>query len=93
MKIVNAGLGRMLHICYKGVTRKLTLLIIRFQILITSGTSGLVETITDAVSIHSIKKALYARRLTEGGFGQVSILDHFIGVSTKHESYYYSSKS
>ncbi|EJD06043.1 uncharacterized protein FOMMEDRAFT_139331 [Fomitiporia mediterranea MF3/22] len=49
-----------------------------FQILITGGSSGLVETITDAVSVHSIKKALYARRLTDGGLGQVTLLDHFI---------------
>lgn len=52
-----------------------------FQILITGGSSGLVETITDAVSIHSIKKTLYAKRLTEGRFGQVTLLDHFINVS------------
>ncbi|KZT67724.1 hypothetical protein DAEQUDRAFT_672795 [Daedalea quercina L-15889] len=48
-----------------------------FRILITGSTSGLVETITDAVSIHSIKKAEYARRLTEGRLGHVSLLDHF----------------
>ncbi|KAF8628405.1 hypothetical protein AX15_003928 [Amanita polypyramis BW_CC] len=48
-----------------------------FNILITGGSSGLVETITDAVSIHSIKKAEYARRLAEGTFGHVTLLDHF----------------
>ncbi|KAI0322242.1 kinase-like domain-containing protein [Amylostereum chailletii] len=48
-----------------------------FSILITGGSSGLVETITDAVSIHSIKKAEYARRLTTGRLGHVSLLDHF----------------
>jgi len=48
-----------------------------FRILITGSTSGLVETITDAVSIHSIKKAEYARRLAEGRLGHVSLLDHF----------------
>jgi phosphatidylinositol kinase/protein kinase (PI-3 family) len=31
-----------------------------FRILITGETSGLVETITDAVSVHSIKKGEYA---------------------------------
>ena len=36
---------------------------------------------SDAVSVHSIKKALYARRLTEGRLGTVSLLDHFINVS------------
>ena len=49
----------------------------RFTILITGGTSGLVETITDAMSIHSIKKAEYARRLTTGRLGHVTLFDHF----------------
>ncbi|KAF8894630.1 hypothetical protein BD779DRAFT_1502166 [Infundibulicybe gibba] len=39
-----------------------------FRILITGGT---------AVSIHSIKKAEYARRLAEGRLGHVTLLDHF----------------
>src|SRR6201999_677710 len=38
-----------------------------FHVLITGPNSGLVETIVDAVSIHSIKKAMYARRLSTGG--------------------------
>lgn len=63
-------------------TGKATKLIIpSFNILITGGTSGLVETITDAVSIHSIKKAEYARRLAEGTFRHVTLLDHFKSVS------------
>ncbi|KAH9966684.1 kinase-like protein [Russula dissimulans] len=48
-----------------------------FRILITGGSSGLVETITDAVSIHSIKKAEYARRLAGERLGHVTLLDHF----------------
>jgi hypothetical protein len=40
-----------------------------------------VETITDAVSIHSIKKAEYGRRLAEGRLGHVSLMDHFKAVS------------
>ncbi|KAH7103906.1 kinase-like protein [Auriculariales sp. MPI-PUGE-AT-0066] len=48
-----------------------------FKILITGGSSGLIETLTDAVSVHSIKKAEYARRLTEGGLGYVSLADHY----------------
>lgn len=40
------------------------------------------ETITDAVSVHSIKKGEYARRIAEGGpIGKVSLLDHFVNVS------------
>lgn len=54
---------------------------VSFRILITGGTSGLVETITDAVSIHSIKKAEYARRLAEGRLGHVTLFDHFKSVS------------
>jgi hypothetical protein len=39
-----------------------------------------VETITDAVSIHSIKKAEYAKRLAQGQLGHVTLLDHFRSV-------------
>ena len=52
-----------------------------FRILITGNNSGLVETITDAISIHSIKKAEYARRLATGQLGHVSLYDHFVNVS------------
>lgn len=51
-----------------------------FRILITGASSGLVETITDAVSIHSIKKAEYAKRFAQGQLGHVTLLDHFISV-------------
>ena len=41
------------------------------------------ETVTDAVSVHSIKKAEYARRIAEGGvIGRVSLMDHFVSVSS-----------
>lgn len=49
--------------------------------MITGSTSGLIETIKDAVSIHSIKKAEYAKRLAEGRLGHVTLFDHFISVS------------
>ena len=51
-----------------------------FRILITGGSSGLVETITDAVSIHSIKKAEYARRSAGERLGHVTLMDHFKDV-------------
>ncbi|CCA66930.1 related to PIK1-phosphatidylinositol 4-kinase [Serendipita indica DSM 11827] len=51
-----------------------------FRILVMGSNSGLVETITDAVSIHSIKKAEYARRLVEGRFTNVSLRDYFIAT-------------
>lgn len=52
-----------------------------FRIMITGANSGLIETISDAVSIHSIKKAEYAKRLAEGKFGYVTLMDHFTSVS------------
>ena len=68
--------------------------LISFRILITGNNSGLVETITDAVSIHSIKKAEYARRLAEGRLGHVTLYDHFKTVRTssiniQHFPYYH----
>jgi len=51
-----------------------------FRIMITGSSSGLVETITDAISIHSIKKAEYAKRLTSGRLGHVTLLDHFLST-------------
>jgi len=53
-----------------------------FRILATGSMSGLVETITDAVSIHSIKKAEYAKRLATGRLGHVTLMDHFKAVSS-----------
>ena len=38
------------------------------------------DQITDAVSIHSLKKIQYAKRLAAGNFSNVSLLDHFISV-------------
>lgn len=58
-----------------------------FRILITGESSGLVETITDAVSVHSIKKGEYARRIAEGGpIGKVSLMDHFVNTYGKPDS-------
>ncbi|KAK8854523.1 hypothetical protein IAR55_003262 [Kwoniella newhampshirensis] len=58
-----------------------------FRILITGETSGLVETITDAVSVHSIKKGEYAKRLAEGGsIGHVSLMDHYVNTYGKPDS-------
>lgn len=50
-----------------------------FQILITSNDSGLIETIPDSVSIHSIKKDGYSRHLNAEGIAY-SLYDHFIRV-------------
>lgn len=58
-----------------------------FRILITGETSGLVETVTDAVSVHSIKKSEYSRRVASGTpIGHVSLLDHFISTYGKPDS-------
>jgi hypothetical protein len=61
----------------------LTSFFLSFRILITGGSSGLVETITDAVSIHSIKKAEYARRSAGERLGHVTLMDHFKNVCPK----------
>ncbi|KAJ8331741.1 hypothetical protein BDV3_000949 [Batrachochytrium dendrobatidis] len=48
-----------------------------FRMLITSEQSGLVETIRDAISIHSIKKEGYARNLNQQGIA-FTLYDYFI---------------
>ncbi|KAG7885127.1 hypothetical protein KL938_001384 [Ogataea parapolymorpha] len=53
----------------------------RMRILVTSSTTGLVETITNALSIHSIKKSLtqYMSLNNENPRGEIATLkDHFI---------------
>ncbi|GAA5883913.1 hypothetical protein JCM16303_004695 [Sporobolomyces ruberrimus] len=50
-----------------------------FRILVTSENSGLIETITDSVSIHSIKKDAYARVAEDGtqAFASFTLADYF----------------
>lgn len=50
-----------------------------FSIMITSDQSGLVEVIPDSISIHSLKKNGYAKRLNLPGIAY-TIYDHFIRV-------------
>ncbi|CCH58340.1 hypothetical protein TBLA_0A05470 [Henningerozyma blattae CBS 6284] len=55
----------------------------KMKILITSATTGLVETITNAMSVHSIKKALTKKMTNDGELdekgGQIaSLRDHYI---------------
>lgn len=38
-----------------------------YRVLITSADSGLIETITDSISVHSLKKDAYARKLNTAG--------------------------
>lgn len=54
--------------------------------LVTSEQSGLIETITDAVSIHSIKKDAYARTAADGTrvFESFTLYDYYIDVSMTH---------
>lgn len=75
-------LGEAVCLCFISILTwdMLTAVSRSFRILITGGSSGLVETITDAVSIHSIKKAEYARRLNDGRLGHVTLMDHFKNV-------------
>ncbi|CEH17272.1 1-phosphatidylinositol 4-kinase [Ceraceosorus bombacis] len=49
-----------------------------FRVLVTSENSGLMETVTDAVSVHSIRKEAYTRRVNEGKLGNYSLYDHFV---------------
>ncbi len=50
-----------------------------FSILITSARSGLIEVIPDSISIHSIKKEGYTRKMNQPGIAY-TIYDHFIKV-------------
>lgn len=56
-----------------------------FNILVLSESSGLMETITDAVSVHSIKKEAYSQASNEDGSGSepirtYSLWDHYTQV-------------
>ncbi|GAA6009339.1 1-phosphatidylinositol 4-kinase [Rhodotorula paludigena] len=59
-----------------------------FRILVTSENSGLIETINDAVSIHSLKKDAYARRAADGTqvFDSFTLYDHFVNTFGPPES-------
>ena len=48
-----------------------------FRVLVASSTSGLIETIRDAISIHSIKKDAYARSLNQHGL-VYTLYDYFV---------------
>lgn len=54
----------------------------KMKILITSSNTGLVETITNAMSVHSIKKSLTKKMINDGDMdekgGIASLKDHFI---------------
>lgn len=54
----------------------------KMKILITSANTGLVETITNAISVHSIKKALTTKMIEDGELDDkghiASLLDHYI---------------
>ncbi|KAL3230455.1 Phosphatidylinositol 4-kinase PIK1 [Nakaseomyces bracarensis] len=54
----------------------------RMKILITSANTGLVETITNAMSVHSIKKALTKKMVEDGDLGDnggiATLRDHYL---------------
>jgi len=58
------------------VVAGLPLFVHPFRVLVTSRTSGLVETIPNATSIHSIKKYAYTTKLAYGGT-EYTLKDHF----------------
>ncbi|GAA5977221.1 hypothetical protein JCM10908_004899 [Rhodotorula pacifica] len=51
-----------------------------FRIMVTSENSGLIETINDSVSVHSLKKNAYARRAEDGTqvFDSYTLYDYFV---------------
>lgn len=54
-----------------------------FRILVTSESTGLMETITDAISVHSIKKDAYAKLAANnsaraGYLPSFTLYDHFV---------------
>jgi len=50
-----------------------------FRILVTSETSGLIETITDAVSVHSLKKDAFARMSASSTpLASFTLYDHYL---------------
>ncbi|KAJ1025925.1 hypothetical protein NDA16_002551 [Ustilago loliicola] len=51
-----------------------------FRILVTSENSGLMETITDAVSVHSIKKEAYSRMSEEDKSAGYTLYDYFLSA-------------
>ncbi|KPV72376.1 uncharacterized protein RHOBADRAFT_18305, partial [Rhodotorula graminis WP1] len=53
-----------------------------FRILVTSENSGLIETINDAVSVHSLKKNAYASRAEDDTqvFDSFTLYDHFVAT-------------
>lgn len=51
-----------------------------FRILVTSENSGLMETITDAVSVHSVKKEAYSRMSEEDKAAGFTLYDHFLAA-------------
>ncbi|SCU95377.1 LAMI_0F02234g1_1 [Lachancea mirantina] len=65
----------------------------KMKILITSANTGLVETITNAISIHSIKKSLTTKMVQEGVLdekGRIATLtDHFLRAYGDPQSFKY----
>jgi hypothetical protein len=53
---------------------------ISIRILVTSDDSGLIETVKNSISIHSIKKEAYIRKWNEEG-AVFSLKDYYIRVS------------
>ncbi|KAK4047607.1 Phosphatidylinositol 4-kinase pik1alpha (PI4-kinase)(PtdIns-4-kinase) [Microbotryomycetes sp. JL201] len=67
---------------------KLSAWVCYFRILVTSERSGLIETITDTVSVHSIKKEAYAQTAADGSqvFPAFTLYDHYVNTYGPPES-------
>lgn len=58
-----------------------------YRVLVTSDNSGLIETVSNSISVHSIKKDAYLSKLNRPGF-VYSLLDHFVRVCIKCFSHF-----
>ncbi|QLG70164.1 hypothetical protein HG535_0A01030 [Zygotorulaspora mrakii] len=65
----------------------------KMKILITSANTGLVETITNAISVHSIKKSLTKKMIEDGNLDEKGVIaslnDHFIRAFGDTKSFKY----
>lgn len=63
------------------VDRRWVLTFDRYRVLVASANGGLIETVPDAISLHSIKKTAYMKNRDAPNF-VFSLRDHFIKVGS-----------
>jgi hypothetical protein len=60
------------------------LMLFSYRVLVTSDSSGLIETVANSISVHSLKKEAYARKLNRPG-KMFTLHDYFIKVRYEHK--------